>query len=230
MRPIRLTLTLSLLLLATIGTMAQSRHRYTPPRPDYSRYSGTSRRSIFASEPDHYFGFRVGLSASHVNSDDRYLDGGDTQTGLNIGAVAGISLTPRAPLYLEAGIAYIEKGGKGTYERKHFTYDLNYIEVPLVLKYRAFVADNFSIDPFFGGYLACGVGGKIKDFGDRKAESAFSDDAFRRFDGGLRLGVGLSYDLLYVEAGYDFGLANVCNDTFDTSHNGCFFANVGVNF
>ncbi len=222
------SLTLLALLALSVGVgNAQSRHRYTPPRPDYSRnsYSDFGYRSL-----DHYFGIRVGLSASHVNSDDKYLDGGDTQTGLNVGAVVGVGLTLRAPLYLETGLSYIEKGGKGTFDRKNFTYDLNYLEVPVLLKYRAPVANNLSIDPFFGGYLACGIGGKIKDFGDRKAESSFSEDNFRRFDGGLRLGVGVSYDLLYAEVGYDIGLANVCNDTFDTSHNGCFFANIGVNF
>ena len=220
MKTFRIITIMLFAVLVTTDAYAQHRYRPAPLRPDYgySRYL------------DRYFGFRVGLSASHVNSDDKYLDGGDTQTGLNVGAVMGIGLTPRAPLYLETGISYIEKGGKGTFEGKRFTYDLNYLEVPVLLKYRARLDNNLSIDPFFGGYLSCGVGGKIKDFGDRQAESSFSSDNFRRFDGGLRVGCGISYDLLYAEVGYDFGLANVCNDAFDTSHNGCFFANIGVNF
>ena len=46
-----------------------------------------------------------------MNSDDSRLDGGKWQTGLNVGVVAGISLTDQQPLYLETGLSYTEKGG-----------------------------------------------------------------------------------------------------------------------
>ena len=57
-----------------------------------------------------------------------------------------------------------------------------------------------------------------------------SDDGFQRFDGGLRLGCGVGYDLFYVDLTYDIGLSNICHDTFDTSHNGSLSLNFGVNF
>ena len=72
--------------------------------------------------------------------------------------------------------------------------------------------------------------GKIKDQSQRLIYNAFADDAFHRFDGGLRLGCGLQYDYLYAELGYDIGLANVSRDDFETAHTGCFFANIGINF
>ena len=135
-----------------------------------------------------------------------------------------------SPLYFETGLYYTEKGGKGTHENKKFTYNLNYLEVPLLMKYAIPFEQRGSIQPFVGGYLACGVGGQIKDYGNRQAFSSFDNDAFKRFDGGLRIGCGVQYDIVYAEAAYEFGLANICNDSFDTSRNRCLYLNVGVNF
>ena len=87
-----------------------------------------------------------------------------------------------------------------------------------------------SIQPVLGGYVACGVGGKIKNYGDRVATSSFSSDCFKRLDGGLRLGCGMAYDLFYADLTYDIGLANICHDEFDSSHNGCLTLSIGVNF
>ena len=158
------------------------------------------------------------------------MDGGSTKTGLNVGIAAGYQLIPSSPLYFETGLYYTEKGGKGNYEGKKFSYNLNYLELPLLLKYAAPFADRGTVQPYVGGYLACGIGGKVKDYGNRQAFSSFDDNYFKRFDGGLRLGCGVQYDIVYAEAAYEFGLANICNDSFDTSHNRCFYLNVGVNF
>lgn len=178
-----------------------------------------------------YYGFRIGPSFSFVNSDDSRLDGGDWQTGLNVGALVGIPLSANIPLYIEAGLFYNEKGGrKKLASGKKMTYDLNYLQLPIVAKYIYSPDGRFSIQPFFGGYLALGVGGKIKNFEDREAFSSFSDEGFQRFDGGLRLGCGVGYDLFYVDLTYDIGLSNICHDTFDTSHNGSLSLNFGVNF
>ena len=135
-----------------------------------------------------------------------------------------------SPLYFETGLYYTEKGGKGNYDGKKFTYNLNYLEVPLLMKYAIPLDYRSCVQPFVGGYLACGVSGQIKDYGNRQAFSSFDNDAFKRFDGGLRIGCGIQYDIAYAEAAYEFGLANICNDAFDTSHNRCFYLNVGVNF
>lgn|SRR5574344_222336 len=188
----------------------------------------TSRWNHYNRET--YVGLRLGVAVSSVNSDDSRLDGGDALSGLNLGIVAGTQLAPSTPLFLEAGLFYTEKGGKGTYQSKTFKYNLDYLEVPIVVKYKYFIDDDFSIQPYFGGFLACGVGGKVKDYGDRQSSDSFSDDYFQRFDGGLRLGCGMSFQNLYVDVAYDFGLANICHSDFDTSHTGCFYANIGVDF
>lgn len=180
---------------------------------------------------DVYYGLRIGAAFATVNSDDRYLDGGSMKTGLDVGAVVGFQVAYRSPVYFETGLSYIEKGGKGHYEGAKFSYSLDYLQVPLVMKYMIDVDRMFSIQPYVGGYLALGVAGKIKDFGHRQAYSSFdSKEGFQRFDGGIRIGCGIQYDFVYAELGYDFGLSNISHDYFDTSRTGALFATVGFNF
>lgn len=218
-------LTIVLLSLAlTMPALAQyGRPRYyNPPRP----HAAPSHHYT----PDIYYGLRLGAAFATVSSDDIYLDGGSLKTGLNLGAVVGFQLGYHSPVFFETGLSYVEKGGQGRYEGSKFTYGLDYLEMPLLMKYAIPVAPDCTIQPFAGGYLAVGVAGKIKDFAHRQAYSSFDNDGFNRFDGGLRLGCGIQYQFLYAELGYDIGLANISHDYFDTSHTGTLFATIGVNF
>lgn len=215
--------------MMAVPVLAQYGHpRYG--RPSYYGGRSVSRPVYRPMTTDVYYGLRVGLDVSTVNSDDQYLDGGTAKTGLNVGMVVGFQLAPTSPVYLETGLSYMEKGGEGRFQGNKFTYGLDYLEVPLVMKYFLDVDRHFSVQPFLGGFLGVGVGGKIKDFGMRKAYSSYDKEGFQRFDAGLRLGCGVQYEFLYAEVGYDVGLANISQDYFDTSHTGCFFATVGMNF
>lgn len=177
-----------------------------------------------------YYGLRLGLSVASVSSDNNNLDYSDGITGLNVGFVAGMQLSYSVPLFLEGGLYYTEKGGKGIYNSQKFTCNLNYLEVPIVVKYQYFLNNDIAIQPFAGGFLACGVGGKIKDYGIRASQNSFSDDNFQRFDGGLRIGCGISFQSIYLDMNYDFGLADIGHGDFDSTHTGAFMVNLGVNF
>ena len=212
-------MTLALVAIATLTATAQT-------------YSGSSfyDRENPMGTGSMYYGFRIGPTFSTVNSDDANLDGGNSQIGLTLGAVMGFQLSDDIPLFLETGLSYTEKGGKKTLTGKKMTYDLNYLEIPILVKYIYDIDGHFSVQPLFGGYLSYGISGKIKNFGERQALDSFSDTTFKRFDGGLRIGCGVGYDLFYADLSYDIGLSNICHDTFDTSHNGCLYLNFGVNF
>jgi hypothetical protein len=202
----------------------------TPQRRYNNAY--TSRWRNYDRET--YFGLRLGVAVSTINSDGNLYDGGDAKSGINLGVVAGTQLASNTPFFLEGGLYYTEKGGKGynvfNGAKQNSTARLSYLEVPIVVKYKYFIDNDFALQPYFGGYMSCGVGGKIKYYGSRQAEDSFDDSYFQRFDGGLRLGCGLSFQNLYIDMAYDFGLANIGQDDFDTSHTGCFFANIGVDF
>lgn len=197
----------------------------------YDNYGRTQAGAPgYGGEPNIYYGLRLGLNVATVNSDDSRLDGGSAKTGLNLGAVVGFQLTPTVPVYLETGLFYAENGGKGYVDGAKFTYDLNYLKVPIIVKYRYDIDDGFSVQPFAGGYFALGVGGKVKNYLERETYSSFSENFFKRFDGGLKIGCGAEYNIIYAEIGYDIGLANICHSDFDSSRTGCFYINCGVNF
>ncbi len=228
--------------LATVSTVSAQYYpdgRPIPPSKRASYYNQQSRNTSsrygagFNNNPDVYYGIHIGLGVATVHSDADILDANDPKTGLEVGFTVGKRLVYQTPLYFETGLSYSQKGGKSTYNGSKFTYNLDYLELPFVLKYKAYVDRNFSIDPFFGGYLACGVGGKIKDFNNRAAYSSFDSDddaSFKRFDAGLKIGVGATFDMLNVSLSYDIGLANVGHYDFEDTRTGTFNVNVGVQF
>lgn len=194
--------------------------------------------SFHSSEHNLYYGLRLGLALGRVGSDDEKLDGSSMRAGLNVGGVIGVQLSPSAPVYLEGGLFFSQKGGKGYHistengvtSQSKFTFKLNYFEVPIVAKYFIEVDDEFTVQPFLGGYLALGAGGSVKDYKGRHEYASFSDEYFKRFDGGLRLGCGVQYQVMYAELLYDIGLSNISHDTFLSSKTGCLSLNLGVNF
>ncbi len=223
----KISLILILLFAITLPGMAQgSRYNRSSDENGYDRFWGR----WFNYDREVYYGLRLGLAVSTVKSDDASLDGGGGKSGLNLGVIAGIQLTPATPIYLESGLLYVTKGGKNHNGGKKFTYDLNYLEVPIVAKYKHFFSNEVSLQPFFGGYFALGVGGKVKDYHEEIAYDSFSDDYFQRFDGGLRLGCGIAYQNFYVDMRYDFGLSNIGHDAFKSTHNRCFYLTLGVDF
>lgn len=215
-----------LCVLLAMPAMAQPGYRYSRPRIQTVGHHGNE----YVAWHRYYFGLRLGMNASHVSSDSPVLDGNGVKTGLNLGFAAGTQLTYRAPIFLESGLYYSQKGGKSGSGQDKFTYDLNYLEVPLLIKYKHFVGNQTSIQPYAGGYLAIGTDGSIKNYGSRTAFSSYDDGYFNRFDGGLKLGCGVGFNMLYVDASYDIGLSNIGQDDFNDTHNGCFTINIGVNF
>ena len=179
------------------------------------------------SNLEQYYGLRLGLNMASLSSDDAAIDS-DSRTGLSFGAVYGLQLATDTPVWLEAGAFYSEKGGKINFQGDKVTTRLSYLQVPVVVKYSFDVYENLYVQPLLGGYLSLGLGGKIKDYGEHEASASF--DTFNRFDGGLRIGCGVEYQMVYAELGFDFGLADISKDDFDSTHTRNFFINVGVNF
>ena len=117
------------LLTSVLGVQAQGYQDYRDhnygSRRDYSMYA--NRYDRFGIDGV-YMGIRIGPSFTTVDSDDKALDGGNTQTGLNLGVFGGMQLSPKAPVFIESGLMYVEKGGKNLYEGKKVTYSLHYLD------------------------------------------------------------------------------------------------------
>lgn len=204
--------------------------------PSYAQFETNRQRSRYNhSNTERYYGLRIGLNSSTVNSDMVQMDM-SARTGLVLGAVYGMQLANSTPIWLEAGLFYSEKGGKLNNPEDpaidNITCRLTYLQVPVVMKYSFDLADDLYIQPLLGIYAAVGVGGKTKvftkDVNDRKSYDSFND--VNRFDFGFRLGCGVEYHMVYAEIGFDFGLANIGKDDFASVRNQNLFITAGVNF
>jgi len=229
-------LTLAMIAVMGVLPMMAQRHNYgsvPSNRYDYEHSHSRWLRNYYGK--DMYFGLRIGPAFSHVGGDGISY-AGDTKTGLHLGGVVGFQVTNRAPVFFETGISYVNKGGKGQWLGNNVTTSLSYIELPLVFKYIHYTDIGLSIHPLFGGYLAVGVDGSIKNYATHEKVNAFGKDdemgmpRFKRFDGGLRVGCGAGFSMFYLDLCYDIGLANVCHNDYDSSGNGTFYLNFGVNF
>lgn len=203
-------------------------------RLDYSKKRYGLARTYAMHGSRNYYGLRVGATFSCVESEDALFDSNRMRTGLNVAAVAGLSLSRNVPLYLETGLGYTEKGGTKGRGIDKMTFNLNYLEVPIVLKYDVSTYGLFGVQPYVGGYLAYGVGGKVKDYGIRSSYSAFGDERpgyprFQHFDGGLKIGCGINLSAFYADFSYEYGLTNISHNSFDETHNSSVLLTVGVN-
>ncbi len=189
-----------------------------------------SAQGIFGDAGNIYYGVRLGVGFAHISSEDDILNGDNNRAGINLGGIIGFGLSDVYPIAIETGLFYTEKGGEQYYKDVKLTYDLNYLYVPVIGKYKIVVAEDMSVQPFIGGYLALGVNGKIKDHTNKKSYSAYGNSEFQRFDGGMKVGCGFEYQMMYIELAYDLGLSNISHSDFESSHNRCFFINAGINF
>ena len=182
-----------------------------------------------------YWGFRVGLSSARISVE--HGDGLDARAGLTLGGVVGLRCSNSVPVFLESGLYYTERGGK----KDDYKVRLSYLEVPVLIKYGIQPFKNqeglkdLAFIPFFGPTFAIGIAGQTKDFDDNgksyKHDSFGTDnDRFKRFDCGVKLGCGIEYNMVYLEAGYQWGVANISNDDNNDARNNNFFLNFGVNF
>ena len=140
---------------------------------------GISASRWYNYDRSSYFGIRVGLNVPRFYCRG-FNPGPETRplSLINAGIVYGNRVGRTIPLYFETGLLYSEKGAKleATKDIERKTYNLKYLELPIVFKYKADVGfDDLTIQPYFGGFIACGVGGNVKLYEQRIKENPFSD-------------------------------------------------------
>jgi len=174
------------------------------------------------SETSVYYGVRLGMNISTITG--KYIDA-DSKVGMTLGGVLGLRVSETTPVFLESGLYYSGRGAKDA--------DLNYLEIPILIKYGVQVSDQIALLPFVGPYFSLGISGKCKypdGTGGTVKESSY--DSFKRTDMGFKVGCGLEYNMLYAEAGYQFGVTDIAKDNplDNGAHTGNLFINIGVNF
>ncbi|MBR3496600.1 MAG: PorT family protein [Prevotella sp.] len=170
-----------------------------------------------------YYGVRIGMVGANLTGD---AEASGMKIGLSLGGVIGIRISHTTPLFLESGLYYVGRGGKDGDNSVGY----NNLEIPLLIKYGVKAGD-IAVLPFFGPYFAYGISGKTKILGEKVG--TFDEkkwDGLKRANMGLKLGCGLEFNKLYVEAGYQFGLSNITKHDDNSVHSNALFLNVGVNF
>lgn len=191
--------------------------------PAFAQY-GSGGFSL--SESSVYYGIRLGLNVSTITGD--YMDL-DSKTGMALGGVIGLRVSETTPVFIESGLYYSGRGAK----KDKLSVSLNYLELPILIKYGIQATDDIAVLPFIGPYFSYGIAGKYKyPIANGTIEKDSSYDAFNHFDMGFKVGCGAEYNMLYLELGYQFGVTNIAEDNPQdlAAHTGNLFINLGINF
>lgn len=176
-----------------------------------------------------YYGVRLGMTVSSMTGETQYFKPGGAKVGLALGGVVGLRLSEVTPIFLESGVYYVEKGASGQdvneqTKKENIKGSLTTLELPILVKYGFKPIDEIAILPYFGPYFNFALGGQTNK------HSSFNNGYMKHFDMGFKLGCGLEYNMLYFDAGYQFGVSNASNNDDFNAHNHGFVASFGVNF
>lgn len=128
------------------------------------------------------------------------------------GVTTDITLTNN--FYILTGLDFQVKGVR--YNPKSspdIKYNPMYLQLPVNIGYKFDVAPNVRLVIATGPYIAYGIGGKARSEGEK--HSVFGKNKFKRLDYGVSGGAGIELGKIAINAGYDFGIANI-SDTKST--------------
>ena len=216
---------LAVSIISAAALMAQPGYGSYRHGRDYGRGRGPHRHGGYENL---YGGIKAGLTFSHISSGTGDIDANGLKTGTSFGLAAGFNIGPMAAF--ESGLYYAEKGGIGRNSGGKVTYDLHYLELPLLLKVNIFSRDRAIFQPYAGAYLGLGVGGRIKDYNIEYSASSFNDANFRRGDSGLAFGCGVTWSILHANIGYEYGLSDISKHGFGDNRNRALVLSVGIAF
>ncbi len=204
--------------------------------------------------PENVFGIRGGLNFSNLSVDEDEM-GIEPEgiTSFHLGVSWQRLIIPDKPFYLETGLYLTQKGCKASGSLVYAKYSIDikpwYLQVPVLAMYSFELPGGFTVQPYAGPYLGYGIGGKGKFSSGQYSSEAYlfkksnikdsdgdeqeTPQLLKRFDMGIRLGVGATYGRFYLGLGYDWGLTdNVKEDEYGVgfARNRSFTLSVGYNF
>ncbi len=196
----------------------------------------TSFFSTERSDQPITIGIRGGVNFAKVKAQaDNVSVSADNIIGYNVGLSVDFPLLQS--LYLQSGLYWTAKGYTYKEEGESDTkYHANYLEIPVYASYRYNFTETTQLQVNFGPYIAYGINGKVtnKDWGDEEGKFfGDGDDGanYNRFDAGLGVGVGMTFNKFYVGLDYKFGLTNMVKDAEDYSEKSRNLSiSVGYNF
>lgn len=192
--------------------------------PTFAQYSSGG---FSLDEENLYYGVRLGMSVSSISGDIPEVEGLGSKVGLTLGGIIGLRCSHSAPVFLESGVFYTERGAK----KGKSVASYNTLEIPLLVKYGIKVSDDIALLPFLGPTFSYAISGKYKEGTiDTGAFEEKDWSALRRANMGIKFGCGAEYSNIYLEVAYQLGITDVCKNNDHTGHSNAFLINFGVNF
>lgn len=154
------------------------------------------------------FGIKGGVNFSNLYTED--VEDNNMLTSFNAGVYASLPIT--SFLSIQPEVLYSRKGAELVYDNAFAEgttkFQLNYIEVPVLLKIN--LTENLNIHA--GPYFAYLIDAQVKNNSDGGVfdfEESYDNDDFNKFDMGLSGGIGFDFDSFGIGARYNYGLTNV---------------------
>ena len=173
-------------------------------------------------------GVRVGLNVANLSfSSETEVTDSKTLTGLVAGAFATVSLNDVVAFQPE--VLFSQQGTKLTDGSQSATINLDYIQVPLLGRFR--LTKGSPVAVLVGPTLGFRTRAKIDTPGAPDEFSDAFEDQIKQFDAGLVTGIGAEVGRLVIDGRYTWGLMNIAKDSDPgTAKNRVFSATVGLRF
>lgn len=170
-------------------------------------FNAAQAQDIKSNTPS--YGFKGGLNFSNLYVDN--VDDNNVLTGFNAGLYAKFPVTNSISIQPE--ISYTTKGAELTYNNAFANgkakFNVNYIEVPLLLVVNLTDAFNIHVGP----YAAYMVSGKTSNNNNLFSSGReLNTDDFNKFDAGISGGIGIDLETVNFGVRYNYGLTTVGKD------------------
>jgi hypothetical protein len=171
-------------------------------------------------------GFKLGWSGAslygaNVEEFEEYLEEEiKTKSGFNFGAFIIVNLN--SFLALQSELNFVEKGAKTQGEAAGEAYkawiNLNYLEIPAILRFYLPAQNNFHFSFYTGTYVGLKTKGRVKaEVAGIKVESDIEN--LKSTDAGLIFGAGFDFSLPFLKTGqfcldlrYSLGLTSISTE------------------
>lgn len=155
-------------------------------------------------------GIKGGLTMSNLYIDEPDLEEENSRYGFNVGFFSQMMIAETFGFQPE--ILFNTKGTSTSYSgifNQEIDFNLNYIDVPVMLVYRPFEVMEIQAGPYIGFLLKSNV----VYSGVLEGSDELDRDNFNLFDYGAAAGVAFTFGGVQLGARYNFGLQNVAKNT-----------------
>ncbi len=159
------------------------------------------------------YGAKAGVTLATVSEDPEGLASWGYRVGLAVGGYVALPLGSR--LAIQAEGLFNQKGARADDDGLVTTLKLDYIEVPVLVKYAVTHGGARSLHVFGGPSIAFKVRSRATaSFGDTTIDTD-EDENIEKIDFGVAAGAGIDFGKWSIDGRYTFGLSNLSKNDLD---------------